>query len=69
MTSTTTTPLTDMPIVDSPLDPEVADVLGNEVLLSSTAAVKVQKVSRTANVTSAPNSGLSRAWTMGGSVD
>jgi hypothetical protein len=68
MTSTTT-PLTDMPIVDSPLDPEVADALGNEVLLSATATTKVQKVRRTANTTSAPASGLSRAWTMGGSVD
>ena len=69
MNTITTTPLTDMPVIDSPLDPDVADGLGDGTLLSATADTKVQKVRRTANRNSTPVSGVSRAWTMGGNVD
>jgi hypothetical protein len=65
LNSITTTPLTDMPVIDSPLDPEVAETMGDEMLLSVAASTKVQKVrSRQATTINAP-----RAWTSTGRVD
>lgn len=68
MNNNTTTPVTDLPVVHSPLDPEVAERLGDDVLLSSAADTKVQRVRRT-NGGRSLQSGESRAWTMGGDVD
>lgn len=66
--TTTTTPVTDQPIIDSPLDAEVADRLGNEMLLGIAAGEKVQRVSGT-RASSFTQSGESRAWTSAGNVD
>lgn len=52
----TTTP------VESPLDPEVADGLGNDVLLHAAAETKVQTVKGNFP-------GESRAWASSGTVD
>ena len=60
MQTHTSTPV-EMPVIDSPLDPEIADNLGDDILLSSAAANKVQRVK-------APLSGA-RAWSASGSVD
>jgi hypothetical protein len=66
ITNTTTTP-TEMPVIDSPLDPEVADVLGDELIMSATT--KTQRVSGSGRSTIANQSGESRAWTRAGYVD
>jgi hypothetical protein len=62
MQSPTSIPVTDMPVIDSPLDPEVADGLGDEMLLHAAAETKVQTVRGRF-----PNE--SRAWASSGSVD
>lgn len=54
--STTTAP------VESPLDPEVADGLGDDVLLHAAAETKVQTVKGVFP-------GESRAWASSGDVD
>lgn len=56
----------EMPVIDSPLDPEVAEALGDNILLSSVASTKVAKVGRTGQ--SRPTVEV-RGWTMGGRVD
>jgi hypothetical protein len=58
-----------MPVFDSPLDAEVADGLGNDLLLGVAAGAKTQKVSGTTPRGIANQSGESRAWTSAGNVD
>lgn len=58
-----------MPVVDSPLDAEVADQLGNDVILGVAAGEKTQKVRRAGRATWSSQSGESRAWTSAGNVD
>lgn len=67
-TTVTTTPVTDLPVIDSPLDPEVADRLGNEMLLDVAGKEKPKRVGRT-NRSWGATAPSSRAWTMGGRVD
>jgi len=64
-----TTPITDMPVIDSPLDPEVADGLGDEMILSAATATKTQRVTGASRSSLANQSGESRAWTRSGYVD
>lgn len=67
--NTTTTPVpVEMPVIDSPLDPEVADRLGDEMLLDAASTAKVQRVAGS-GVSLANQSGESRAWTSSGQVD
>lgn len=68
---TTVVEPTDLPVVDSPLDPEVAEPLADDILLSAVRDTKPARVtarsrngSRLRGVATSP-----RAWTMGGSVD
>lgn len=69
MTTTTTTTPVELPVIDSPLDPEVAERLGDELLLDTAAHTKTQKVHASGRATAASQSAQARAWTMGGSVD
>jgi cytochrome c553 len=64
MNTTTTTPTTDMPVIDSPLDPEVADQLGDELILDIAAKTKTQRVRA-----GQASPSQSRAWTVSGNVD
>lgn len=66
--NTTITP-TEMPVIDSPLDPEVADGLGDEMLLAAAAGTKTQRVGGTGRSSFINRSGESRAWTSAGNVD
>jgi hypothetical protein len=65
MNNSTVTAPVEMPVIDSPLDPEVAEILGDDILLGAASSNKVQKVK--AGVRS--SSTAARAWTMGGRVD
>jgi hypothetical protein len=65
ITTTPATPVTDMPVIDSPLDPEVAESMGDEMLLGVAAATKVKRVRRGERTTiNSP-----RAWTQTGRLD
>jgi hypothetical protein len=67
-TDTTTVPTpTEMPVIDSPLDPEVADQLGDEILLSAVRSVKPHRVRKGAGQRFQP--ATVRAWSAGGRVD
>ena len=66
--STITVPApVEMPVIDSPLDPEVADHLGDDILLSAAAANKTQRITVRGGARGVAMS--PRAWTMGGNVD
>lgn len=71
MQNNTVTAPVELPVVDSPLDPEHADRTGDDILLGAAATNRVQRVRRGSGggSTWAPQSGTSRAWTMGGNVD
>lgn len=70
MQTTIATPTTtEMPVVDSPLDPEVADALGNDLLLGTAADNRVARVAGTGRSAWINTSGESRAWTSAGNVD
>lgn len=68
MNTTTTAPV-EMPVIDSPLDPEIADGLGDELLLATTAGTKTQSVTGSGRSSFINRSGESRAWTSAGNVD
>jgi hypothetical protein len=66
--NTTAIPV-EMPVIDSPLDPEVAEKLGDDVLLGAAANEKTQRVAGHGPSPWINASGESRAWTSAGQVD
>ena len=55
-------------VLPTTLDPKVGEALGDEILLASVRAEKVEKVPATGRGSSL-QSHSARAWTMGGQVD